>query len=225
MSLKLEGTHSKTGKYRRSTVYDISFPTMPSLTKKPNEVNLIQKCGHHDVLVLTYSSTSELWFENIPTGLPIRFSWTQNGLNQLWYGYVSSVSKVVASREEKTMELHCVGSSFPLKERANRVFTDKTVSEVVEIIAKENSMSFIGDMHERRFPQLTIAGHSYWEWIQEQAQRIGYVAFVDSSTIYFRKLGSVLQQRATSVPVLSMQELGEPTGQAFLPEHWSTSKF
>lgn len=216
MSLKLEGTTSKTGKYRRSTSYDISFPTMPSLTKKPNEATLIQKSGNHDVLVLTYSSTSELWFENIPTGLPIRFSWTQSGVTNNWHGYVSSISKVVASREEKTMELHCVGSSFPLKQRANRVFTDKTVTEVIEILAKENGMTFIGDAHERKFPQLTMAGHSYWEWIQEQAQRIGYVAFVDSSTLYFRKLGNVLQQRSTSVPILSMQELGGTYGTGFL---------
>lgn len=216
MSLRLEGTHSKTGKYRRSTAYDISFPTMPSFTKKPNEASLIQKCGNHDVLVLTYSTTSELWFESIPTGLPVRFTWTQNGISKNWYGYVSSISKVVASREEKTMELHCIGSSFPLKERANRVFTDKSIPEVVERLAMENGMSFVGDSHERRFPQLTIAGHSYWEWIQEQAHRIGYVAYVDSSTIYFRKLERVIQHRSTSVPILSMQELGGTYGTGLL---------
>jgi tRNA A37 threonylcarbamoyltransferase TsaD len=35
------------------------------------------------------------------------------------------------------MKIHCVGASYPLKQRATRVFYNSSVPEAVEVIAKE----------------------------------------------------------------------------------------
>ena len=190
-------------KNRRGTTFRITFPTMPSLTREPRRVDLHQSQYHHDVLIISFMTTGLNWFEDIPTGLPVRFSWTQIGITKDWYGYVSFVSRTNASQQkEQTMEVHCVGSSFPLKGRANRVFTNSTIPEAAATIARELNLSFIGDSHPRRFPQLTMAGHSYWEWLAEQAKRIGFVLRVDGSNLYFRQLDKHVDSKITNVPVL-----------------------
>ena len=193
-------------KPRRSTDFQLSFPTMPSLQRKPMKVELHQKQYHHDVLSIIFPITGELWFNEIVTGLPVKFKWSQGSIANEWYGYVSHVSKNVVVQREKTMEVHCVGSSFPLKERTTRTFTDSTITEAAKIIADEYGFAFIGDSHPRRFSQLIMAGHSHWEWLQEQAKRIGYGLRVDGSTMYFRSLDNLIDQDITSIPLLYMGE-------------------
>jgi phage protein D len=203
VSDNFNGKNNPSEKSRRSTTFLIEFPTMPTLKRQPRIVEMHQAHGQHDILIIQFTSTGEVWFDDIPTGLPLKFSWQQGIVSTEWYGYVSYVSKTVAnSQREKIMEVHCVGSTFPLKERDNRVFTDTTIPEAVASIVKENGMNFIGDPHPRRFPQLTMAGHSYWEWIQEQAKRIGFATIVDGSNFYFRRIDGLIDQTISSVPVL-----------------------
>lgn len=195
--------NNPTTKNRKGTVFSIKFPTMPSLTRDPRRVELHQSQYQHDVLIISFRTTGTNWFEDIPTGLPVVFSWTQSGISKDWYGYVSFVSRTNASQQiEQTMEVHCVGASFPLKERSTQVFTDVTIPEAAQEIAKQFNLNFIGDNHPRRFPQLTIAGHSYWEWLSEQAKRIGFVLRVDGSNLYFRQLDKHVDSHIFSVPVL-----------------------
>jgi len=203
MSDNAKHLNNQSNKARRDTKFKLSFPTMPSLLREPRKIELHQAQYQQDVMVVTFVITGQLWFDTIPTGLPVKFTWSQAMVEKEWYGYVSSISKTVAnSQREKTMEVHIVGSSFPLKNRDARVFIDKTIPEIAEMIARENGFAFVGDKDSRRFPQLTMAGHSYWEWLQEQAKRIGFVLLVDGTTLYFRKLDSFINQNITEVPVL-----------------------
>lgn len=189
-------------KPRRITNFKLTFPTLPSLLKEPRKVELYQKTGNHDVMVVTFTTTGQLWFDEIQTGVPIRFDWDQGMVKSTWFGYVSSISKTVATQRERIMEVHCVGSSFPLKERAARTFTNVTIPEAAQQIASEYGLGFIGDSHPRRFAQLMVAGHSYWEWLQEQAKRIGFAAYVDNNILYFKEFDSVINEQSHSVPIL-----------------------
>jgi phage protein D len=216
MTGSYDPTFSNKVKYRKSTSFKIEFPTMPALQKTPKEVTLYQKQGHHDILVMQFSQTGPLWFDGIPTGLPMRFSWTQSNVTKDWYGYVAYMSKTVTARDNKEMEVHCIGTSFPLKERANRVFTNTTIPDVVAIIAQENGFNFIGDPHPRVYPQITIAGHSYWEWIQEQAKNIGYAAVMDGINLVFRNLDSVIDQNSGDIATLSLSNTEVPSGRDLL---------
>lgn len=197
-------------KYRRSTEYSVSFPTLPSLSLTPSRAELIQKPYHHDVLILEFFQTSEKWFEIVKTGVPVQFRWKQGQYEGLWIGYVSFVNKKVAGQIKEPMEVHCVGSTFPLKERTTKVFQNTSIVKAVESIVTDFGFKFIGEDNGVIFDQLTIAGHSYWEWIQEQAKRIGYGVVVDKMLFYFRPLDKLIDQQITSVPVLSM--LGKEQG-------------
>jgi phage protein D len=163
---------------------------------------LHQKPFTHDVLILTFPSTYTSVFDSLSTGIPVRVKWSRTGEEREWVGYVSQVTKTVAYQQEKLMDIVCVGASFVLKERANRVFTEISIPDAVELIAKEHDLGFVGDFHEQIFPQLAMAGHSYWEWIVEQAKKIGYTVYLSGTTLHFRKLDSMIDQSMTSVPTL-----------------------
>jgi phage protein D len=203
-------------KFRRGTQYSVEFPTFPSLTIQPRRVDLIQKQYHHDVLILEYIATSPLWFDNLKTGVPVMFSWSQGGHTESWPGYVSHTTKVVASQRENVMEVHCVSASYPLKENHIAVYTDMTIPQVVEQICREAGLKFVGDPHPRKFEQLIMAGSSHWEFIREQAKRIGYGLVVIGPTLFFRPLDRLIDQNGGNVPVLSLSQSDQVIRNKFL---------
>jgi hypothetical protein len=189
-------------KPKRNTTYEVSFPTIPSIKKQPTFVDLIQKEGHHDILVLRFTVSSNMWFENLKTGVPVKFTWRQEHLTKTWYGYVSFVSKIVATQKISMMEVYCLGTSFVLKDGVVRIFSNTTITDVVKQIANEFGLNFIGEPHNRKFDQLVIAGHSYWEWINEQAKRIGYGIYVDGTNLLFRPLDKFIDLTISQAPIL-----------------------
>lgn len=191
-------------KPRLGTTFSVEFPQLPTMTQRPYEAELIQKRGNHDVLKLIFKQTGREWTEDIPTGLPVKFSWTQNRITHTWVGYVSHVSRSVRSNRDGLMDVVCLGSSFPLKKKQARVFSECSIPEAVKSLAEEVGLEFVGDFSARTFPQLIIAGQSYWAWIQEQANRLGYVAYVEGITLYFQKLNSAIDSRQGSAPLFSL---------------------
>ena len=201
-----------TRKYRRGTSYKVSFPTAPSLTALPAKVELHQEASSHDILILEYPKASSLWFEVLKTGTPVVFSWTQDNKGYRWVGYVNIVSKQSAAQKQRTMKVICVGASFVLKQKATRTFKNSTVVEAAEKIAKEFGFSFVGDPGSRRFDALSIAGQSYWEWLQEQAQRIGYGLVVVNCTMYLRPLDKFIDATSFDVPSYTSEMAGPVSG-------------
>ena len=203
-------------KYRRGTATNVTFPTLPNLTVQPTRIDIYQKQYAHDVLTLEYSAESTLWFDNLHTGVPIQFIWRQDTLTKNWIGYVSSISKVNSPDRTKTMKVLCVSGSFPLKDRATRVFNDTTIPEAIEKIAIEYGFNFIGENHEQKFSQLVIAGSSYWDWIQEQAKQIGYGILIDGMNFLFRPIDKLIDQGFSSAAILSLGNAGIPFNTQFL---------
>jgi hypothetical protein len=190
------------GKKRSSTVFTVSFPTMPSLTTQPTTIEVYQEQYSHDVINLIYQTTSEIFFNDLKTGTPVTVYIKQEYREYTWFAYVTHTSKNVEGRLDKELLIQCVGATYPLKERTTKVFTETTITNVVEQIARENGFIAVVDSHPVVFPQLTIAGHSYWEWLAEQAKRIGYVLWADGTTIYFRNLDTMINKGASNSPLL-----------------------
>ena len=201
------------GKHRNETSFKLAFPTLPGLTVQPLSVELIQKKENHDVLVVEYPSSSDFWFKRLKTGIPVRFSWQQGSRSRSWVGYISTVSKKAEGQTDKPLKLYCIGSSFRFKNSKPRVFKSKTIPEVVAILAKEQGFKFIGDNHPLRYPQLSISGESYWEWIQRSAKEIGYFAFIEGMSFVFKPVDKVLDDASTDVPLMQFWGFSRPTSQ------------
>lgn len=192
------------GKFRKATSYTVQYPTVPSIKIQPKELTLTQKQKNHDVLVLEYYGTSLKNAKLLKTGVPIKFSWKQGSRKMEWLGYVSSVSRKSGTQKAKPMKVYCVGSSFVLKERKTKTYKNKTIPEVAAIIAKQNKLRFVGENHTRRFPQLVMAGHSQWEWLHEQANRIGYAMYVQGTNLVFRPVDKLIDEFSTDAPLMQM---------------------
>lgn len=191
-------------KYRKGTRYEVTWPTISEFTVQPRRIDLIQKQYFHDVVILEFSKTSYLWFDTIKTGVPVQFTWNQENLTRTWIGHVSSISKDENASRENIMRIHCVSATYPLKQKATKVFRNTTIPDAVESIVKEFGFKFVGTNHPRVFSQLNISGHSYWEWIQEQAKKIGYGLIVDGLNFIFKPLDELINLGFSSAPILSM---------------------
>jgi len=190
----------------RGTKFFISVPSMPTITRQPYEATLFQSQGNHDVLRLSFKQTGPEYTDAIQTGTPLLFSWTQYSHTKNWYGYVSYVASSSRANQDGQMEVVCVGTSFPLKERATRVFIESTIPDAIKILASEFGFNAVIDPHPRVFSQLILTGQSYWSWIQEQADRLGYVAYMEDATLHFRKLDSIISKNSTSIPLFSLKD-------------------
>jgi phage protein D len=191
-------------KPRRSTTYKIEYPTLPSIEIQPKEAVLTQKQKHHDILVLDYFGTSLKNANLLKTGVPVKLSWKQGSRSMEWLGYVNSVSREIGTQKSKPMKVYCVGSSFVLKQRKTKTYKDKTIPEIAASIAKENNLKFVGENHSRRFSQLVISGHTQWEWLHEQANRIGYVMYVQGTNLVFRPIDKLIDETSSDAPVFQM---------------------
>jgi phage protein D len=196
----------------KGTVYKVSFPTLPNRTIQPSLVDLYQKAGQHDILVMEFETNVPSWLSTLKTGIPVKFEWFQGKRTNVWYGYVTVVDSEKSPQRYQPMRVQCVGSSYVLKQSASRIFKNKTIREVAAIIAAENGLSFIGDKVPNliRYSQLTITGESYWEWLQAHANEIGCVAFVSGTRLYFRRAQEVLDVGSSDIPVLQMWDTDIP---------------
>ena len=197
-------------KYRRGNFFSVTFPTLPSLTAKPSEVDLYQERSSHDILELVFIRESQKWSSLLKTGTPVIFSWSQGSEKKVWTGYVNHVSTQSASQQERTMKVVCVGASYKLKERAAKTWKNKTVPEVAALIAKQFRLKLVTDPSSRRFDQLSMTGQTYWQWLQEYAAKIGYGFYVENTTMYLRPIHKLVNESASNAPVMGL-ELPSPS--------------
>lgn len=208
-------TSLKNNKKFRSTRYTVEFPTFSSLHEtQPRKVELIQAKGKHDLLVLEYSQVSPLWFSTIKSGVPVTFTWRYGNDTKHWIGYVQGISKTVNSQRSNLMTITCWGSTFVMKAKDIRVFTNMTIPDVVKKIVTEHGYRFHGDPNDYRPAQLIMSGQSDWEWIQMQADLLGYGAYADGMDFYFKKLDNLINSSFNNAAVLTMDNQAIPVGQA-----------
>jgi phage protein D len=201
---------SVNGKWRRGTLYKVSFPTLATLDIQPRRVELLQSIHTHEILTMEFTNAPDNYFQLLRTGVPVQFEYSQGTITSTFFGVVSTVTKRVAGQRVNVTEVTCIGSTFSLKERKNKTYYNTTIPEAVHSIVSEFGFNFIGEPHPVKFDQLSIAGHSYWEWIQEYAKKIGYGVVVIGMDFIFKPLDKIIDQNMTNVPVLSFfgKEMG-----------------
>lgn len=201
------------GKNRKSTRYRVIFPTLASFKIQPELIELKQADGQHDVMTIQYASNRGDYFKELKTGVPVQVTWSQGSRSRVWYGYVSVTKTDKSNQTNRPTKVYCIGPSFLMKDSSPRVFKNKTIPEVAEIIAKQFGFQFVGENHSSRFEQLTISGDTYWEWLQRGAKALGYVCYVDEMKLVFRPINKVIEQNRTDVPIMQFWTLPVPNKQ------------
>ena len=180
--------------------FKVSYPDFPSLSETVRSVTLVQEMGKHDILELRYPLFNSAYFDAIKTGVPVELTWKNDKVSGRFTGYTVNVSHTVAQQFDRSVKILCVGASYPLKERASKIWINKTASEIAIEIAKKFKLNPKVTPSTIRFTQQSLAGHSYWEKLNELAKRIGYGVQVVGTELHFHPIDKMINQFMTTIP-------------------------
>lgn len=197
-------------KLRRNTTFTVSFPELAEVTLAPREVELYQCAGKHDVCTIRFAQPNGTYFEQLETSTAVVVRWTQDGREREWLGYVSHVKKPTNASLFNEIEVVCLGTSFVLKQSIPLTFSNLTFPEVASRIATKYSMRFDGQNHPRRLVSVATSGETYWEFLNDMAQDIGYVFYVDNTVLVYKPINSVIEKAKEDVPLLEFWGQGKP---------------
>lgn len=192
--------------FRRGNTFKVSYPDFPAVTAPARSVTLYQEMGKHDILEIFYPRFSTSLFKAIKTGVPVQVTWSNDKVKETFYGYTTDVSYPTIQKIDRGVKVMCVGASYPLKERKSKIWTNKTASEIVQDIAKQHKLKPFITPHPTRFNQVSLAGHSYWEKLNELAAKIGYAVQVYGTELHFHPIDEMINQFMSSVPVMYFQD-------------------
>ena len=172
----------------------------------PRNLKIFQKIGMHDMAEIVFPSFSETFYGVLKTGVPVKLNWANEKDQGEWYGYVFSVSVTTQSSLIRPVTVKAIGSGFRLKESANKIWTNKTASEIVTEIATKFNLTPVVTPSKIRFSQQSLVGHTYWEKIVELANRIGYVTQIIGTELHFHPMDKMIDQFNQSVPILTFYD-------------------
>ena len=191
---------------RRGSSFKVSYPDLPALTIPPRSITLIQEMGKHDVIEIYYARFSTALIKAVKTGVPVEVSWKNDKVSARFVGYAVDVSYPTVQKLERGVNILCVGSSYPLKERSSKIWTNKTASDIAAEIANKFSLKPVVTPSPIRFTQQSLTGHSYWEKLNELAHRIGYGVQVAGAELHFHPIDKMIDQFMTTIPILSFKD-------------------
>lgn len=201
---------------RRQTLqgntYKVVYPDFPSFDLKPHKVELIQGMGKHDILKVHYPDTIPYMLDGLVTGTLIDFTWSNDKVSGNFKGYKYDSSYSSAIDRKRRSVLTFLGPSFVLKESGYHIWVNKTATEIIEEIAKKFKLKPIVTPHPTRFSQQSMAGHSYWEKINELADTIGYGIQMQGTELHCHPIDVMVDKFLTSVPSLAIVDYGAPLG-------------
>jgi phage protein D len=192
---------------RINTYYSVTYPEFPSNTLQPYQIIIHQEERSHDVVILKYQIFSNFFFKALKTGTPVTFSWRNSPKNKgNFVGHVVKVKRLKAAQTQQELEIHCVASSFALKQTKNNTWKNKTASDIVKDIGKQTKLKTVVTPNSTKFSQISQYGKSYWEFLNELAFKIGYVMYVKDAVLYFQDIDEVIDKQVGSIPLLNFEE-------------------
>ena len=192
--------------HRFNNSFKVSYPDFPTLGGPARTVTVIQEMGKHDIVQIRYSKFNNSFFKSIKTGVPVVVTWKNDKVSGEFVGYAVDVSYPTVHQLIREVTITCVGSSYPLKERVSKIWKNKTASEIATEVAKKFKLKPFVTPSSIRFTQQSLSGHSYWEKLNELAERIGYGVQVVGTELHFHPIDQMIDQFMTTVPVMSFKD-------------------
>lgn len=123
------------------------------------------------------------------SGTPILANFGRAPYMRVFYGYVNHVGRInnqlSKDREGRnSINITCVGASWPLKNKASMVSTGLTNTQIISTIASQfNLGQFVVPFTMYTGTSKSQGGLSYWEWMVQLMQEIGYTLYCDGIQI------------------------------------------
>jgi hypothetical protein len=132
--------------------FKVSYPDFPSLSGSVRNIVINQEMGKHDIAEIVYPLFDKAYFEILKTGVPVEITWKNDKVSGKFLGYTVDVSHTVAQQFERSVKVTCIGSSYPLKERASKMLKMKTIlkARTTVVNALNNNPEFALKYLERK---------------------------------------------------------------------------
>lgn len=183
--------------------FKVVFPDFPGFTQAPYSLTLTQSMGKHDVIEIFYSTINISYLKSLSTGVAVEITWANDKVSGTFVGYVSDLEYPTSSAIQKPLTITCLGASYPLKEKRQKIWKNATASEVATEIATFNKLKPVVTKSDIRFPQVSFSGHSQWQKLQELAKTIGFACQVIGVELHFHPIDVIIDKFLTTVPVMA----------------------
>jgi phage protein D len=197
---------------RNRASFTVRFPLSPIVSKAlPKNVRIIQRPMSHDLAVFSLRTPDGL--SGIMSGAPVTIDWVNSRGSGLFRGYVYRVDPMYEANAATSVNIICIGSSYPLMNRGQSVWVDVSAPDVVKDVAFMHGLAADVEHHPRIYTQILQAGESYWQLLVRLADETGYVLRFEDSTIVFRSRDSMTQHFRPIAPTMKMVRSGNPGAQ------------
>ena len=191
---------------RLGSKFSVKYPDFPTFTALPHHMRLHQEIGKQDVVELSYTNFNPFYQSGLKTGVPVQITWNNDKASGTFTGYVMDVSPVIQQSLYNPIVVRCIGASLALKEGGHKIWVSKTAAQIVTEVAKKFKLKPVVTEDKLIFSQQSLAGHTYWEKIQELAHRKGYACQVFGTELHFHPLDKMIDTAMTVIPVFSFTE-------------------
>jgi phage protein D len=188
---------------RYANNYTVVFPDFPGFDQTPYSLTLTQSIGKHDVIEIFYSTINKAYLKTMSTGVAVEITWSNDAVSETFVGYVSDLEYPTSSSIQKPLTITCLGASYPLKEKRQKIWKNATASEVATEMAIFNKLKPVVTPSDIRFPQISFSGHSQWQKLQELAKSIGYACQIVGVELHFHPIDVVIDKFLTTIPVMA----------------------
>lgn len=199
----------------RENYFQVVFPDYPSVEVTPHKIEFTYAAGNHDIAKLYFADTVPFLLEGMATGAPVVITWKNDKVTGTFNGYKADGIYQSSVVRKKRTELTFIGTSYPLKESADKIWVNKTASEIVTEIANKHKLTPIVTSHPIRWSQQSMVGQSYWEKIRELADRIGYAVQMQGVELHFHPIDKMIDKFLTSMPVMALNDIGASFDSAY----------
>ena len=168
----------------------LSFPGSP-LVVRPISARVVSTEYQHDIAELLVSNPLLSELTPYKSGAAVKLTWKSNlpGRSGTFYGYCDRIdpplSKTHGSMTQSFAKVRCYGVSYPMKNEGFSTYSNLTADAIALDIAQRFNLAAIIDPHSFQWATYSQTGKSYWAFLVELAQRIGYTVYIVGSTLFF----------------------------------------
>ena len=191
---------------RTGSSFTVTYPDFSDFKNKAQFFTLHQEMGKQDVVDIHYKYLNTVHLKGLKTGVPIQVNWKNDKAVGKFFGYVVSVTPTTNQTLKRTVVVRCIGATLGLKEGGNKIWTNKSASDIATDIAQKFKLKPVVTKSPVIFSQQSLIGHTYWEKLQELAKRIGYVAQVFGTELHFHPIDTMIDKTMSVIPVFAFIE-------------------
>lgn len=171
---------------------------------RPLGLRLEQSARLHDLATIRFRSRFIDWKSVLAPGTPVSITWKSRfSPSRSFYGYVSYVKPVMTRTKYHDFDVVVSGASKILRATSQRVWRDKSVSEIVSEVAREFKLNPVVEKHSLRRSTTAMKGESYWEFLSRITGPIGFGLWADGVNLYSGSISSLARDQFDGAPVVT----------------------